>query len=73
MSDPNQFQAPPPPAAGAARTAAASQLRPVAIGLFIVGLIAVVTGIAKILGRHSYGAAFAFWDLARRVELYSAP
>lgn len=65
MSDPNQFQAPPPPAAGPQpEPPRPVNLRPVAIGLFVIGLIAVVTGIAKILpGGIPTGAAFAFWGI----------
>jgi len=66
MSDPNQeFQAPappvPPPQAVASRP---TRLRPVAIGLFVVGLILLVTGIMKIVpGGIGTGIAFAFWGI----------
>lgn len=64
MSDPNvEFQAPPPvlPDAVAPRP---TKLRPVAIGLFVVGLLLLVAGIAKILpGGFFTGVAFVFWGL----------
>jgi hypothetical protein len=65
MSDPNrEFQAPPPPVAPQPEPAAPrpTKLRPVAIGLFVVGLIVLAAGIAKILpGGLGTGIAFAFW------------
>jgi hypothetical protein len=51
MSDPNQeFQPPPPPTVQPEPEAPRPvKLRPVAIGIFVVGLIALVLGIAKVL------------------------
>ena len=50
MSDPNQFQPPPPPTPVQQDEAPRPvKLRPVAIGLFVIGLVAIVVGIAKIL------------------------
>ncbi len=69
MSDPNSqdFQAPPPPPrppVEQARGPRPVKLRPVAIGLFVLGLILVVAGIAKFLpGGIGTGAAFAFWGI----------
>ena len=65
MSNPNEnFQAPPPPPRLEAEAPRALKLRPVAIGLFVVGLIVCVTGITKILpGGIGTGAAFAFWGI----------
>lgn len=67
MSDPNsEFQAPPPPPAPQPEPAAPrpTKLRPIAIGLFVVGLIVLVAGIAKILlGGLGTGIAFAFWGI----------
>lgn len=66
MSDPNQeFQAPPPPTSLLPPEAPRPvKLRPVAIGLFVVGLLVAVAGIAKILpGGPGTGAAFAFWGI----------
>jgi len=67
MSDPNQeFHAPPPPPSAPAEQKAprASHLLPYGIGLFVVGLIALVLGIAKVLpGGTGTGAAFAFWGV----------
>ncbi|HEV7796741.1 MAG TPA: YIP1 family protein [Pyrinomonadaceae bacterium] len=64
MSDPNvEFQAPPPvlPDAVPPRP---TKLRPVAIGLFVVGLLLLVAGIAKILpGGFFTGVAFIFWGI----------
>jgi hypothetical protein len=61
MSDPNQFQPPPPPPALPPEAPRPVKLLPVAIGLFVVGLIVVVAGIAKILpGGIGTGLAFAF-------------
>jgi hypothetical protein len=64
MSDPNQeFQAPPPPAVPAEEKGPpASHLRPYGIGLFVIGLIVLVLGIAKVLpGGLGTGGAFCFW------------
>ena len=68
MSDPNtqDFQAPPPPPPPAKQDKGPRpvKLRPVAIGIFVLGLILLVTGIAKILpGGIGTGAAFAFWGI----------
>ena len=66
MSDPNsEFQAPPPPPIQAEPKAPRpTKLRPVAIGLFVVGLIVFITGIAKILpGGLVTGLVFAFWGI----------
>ncbi|MDQ2920508.1 MAG: hypothetical protein M3R52_02660, partial [Acidobacteriota bacterium] len=69
MSDPNSqdFQAPPPPTPSKAVQAAGprpTRLRPVAIGLFVLGLLVAVAGIAKFLpGGVGTGAAFAFWGI----------
>jgi hypothetical protein len=64
MSDPNQFQPPPPPPAGPLDAPRPVKLFPVAIGLFVVGLIVVGAGIAKVLpGGIGTGAAFAFWGI----------
>ncbi len=64
MSDPNQFQPPPPPPALPPDAPRPVKLFPAAIGLFVVGLIIVVAGIAKILpGGIGTGAAFAFWGI----------
>jgi hypothetical protein len=65
MSDPNsQFQPPPPPPLPQLEPAGPrpTQLRPVAIGFFVIGLIVLILGIAKVLpGGFGTGAAFAFW------------
>ena len=69
MSDPNSqdFQAPPPPPPPPAVQPGGprpTKLRPVAIGLFVLGLLVAVAGIAKILpGGIGTGAAFAFWGI----------
>ncbi len=70
MSDPNQeFQAPPAPAPLPQTflppaVPRPTKLRPVAIGLFVVGLVLAVTGILKVLpGGIGTGAAFAFWGI----------
>ena len=69
MSDPNSqaFQAPPPPSpppAGQAGGPRPTKLRPVAIGLFVLGLLVAVAGILKFLpGGIGTGAAFAFWGI----------
>lgn len=67
MSDPNsEFQAPPPPPVPQAEPVAPrpTKLRPIAIGLFVVGLIVLIAGIAKILpGGLGTGIAFAFWGI----------
>src|SRR5258706_11649618 len=64
-SDPNQFQPTPPPVTIVeAQAPRPVKLRPVAIGLFVIGLLAIVTGIAKILpGGIGTGGAFAFWGI----------
>ena len=66
MSDPNQFQPPPPP--GAPELAPAgprpTKIRPIAIGLAVIGLLVLLCGIAKILpGGFFTGLAFLFWGL----------
>src|SRR6266850_2665586 len=67
MSDPNQESQLRPPAPAAELHEAAPRpikLRPVAIGLFVLGLIIAVAGIAKFLpGGIGTGAAFAFWGI----------
>jgi hypothetical protein len=68
MSDPNRqdFQAPPPPPPPVEQVQAPrpTKLRPVAIGLFVVGLLLVVAGILKFLpGGIGTGIAFAFWGI----------
>lgn len=69
MSDPNSqgFQPPPPPTPTKAVQATGprpTKLRPVAIGLFVLGLLVAVAGIAKFLpGGVGTGAAFAFWGI----------
>lgn len=65
MSDPNQFQPPPAPmAAPQPEPPRPVKLRPVAIALFAVGLICVVTGVIKVLpGGIPTGAIFAFWGI----------
>ncbi|HLN99036.1 MAG TPA: YIP1 family protein [Pyrinomonadaceae bacterium] len=67
MSDPNsEFQSPPPPAGPKLEPPAPrpTKLRPVAIALFVIGLLAVATGVAKILpGGLFTGLAFAFWGI----------
>ena len=67
MSDPNQgFQPPPPPAQPDAEVKAPrnDKLRIPAIVLFVLGLILLVAGIAKILpGGFGTGAAFAFFGI----------
>jgi hypothetical protein len=66
MSDPNsEFQPPPPPTIQPEPEAPRpTKLRPVGIGLFVIGLIVLVTGIAKILpGGFGTGAAFACWGI----------
>jgi hypothetical protein len=67
MSDPTSpdVQTPPPPTPTAEPKAPRPvKLRPVAIGLFVLGLILAVAGIAKFLpGGIGTGAAFAFWGI----------
>ncbi len=67
MSDPNQeFHAPPPPPSPSVEVKAprASHLLPYGIGIFVIGLIALVLGIVKILpGGIGTGAAFCFWGI----------
>jgi len=67
MSDPIQeFHAPPPPSAPAPEQKAgrAAHLMPYGIGLFVIGLIVLILGIAKVVtGGVGTGAAFAFWGL----------
>jgi hypothetical protein len=66
MSDPNSgFQAPPPPTIQPEPPAPRStKLRPVAIGLFVVGLIVLIAGIAKILpGGFGTGVSLALWGI----------
>jgi hypothetical protein len=60
------FQPPPPPVPPVAPPAAPrpTKLRPVAIGLFVIGLIIAGLGAAKVLpGGIWTGAAFAFWGI----------
>ena len=69
MSDPNtqDFQVPPPPPPPPAEQgggARPTKLRPIAIGLFVLGLLLALAGIAKFLpGGIGTGAAFAFWGI----------
>lgn len=68
MSDPNSeaFQTPPPPPLPTepAKGPRPVKLRPVAIALFVLGLLLAVAGIAKFLpGGIGTGAAFAFWGV----------
>jgi hypothetical protein len=67
MSDPNQgFQPPPPPAQPVPEVKAPRQdkIRIPAIVLFVLGLIILVAGIAKILpGGFGTGAVFAFFGI----------
>ena len=59
-----EFQPPPPPPQPPAEATRPVKLVPVAIGLFVVGLILVVAGIAKFVpGGTLTGVAFAFWGL----------
>jgi hypothetical protein len=67
MSDPNSdFQAPPPPPAPKVDAVGPrpTNLRPFAIGFFVLGLILLGAGIAKILpGGPGPGIAFVFWGI----------
>lgn len=67
MSEPNiEFQAPPPPPFPEAEPLAPrpTKLRPIAIGLFVVGLILAISGIAKFLpGGIWTGLAFVCWGI----------
>ena len=66
MSESNsEFQAPPPPAVRAEQVGPRpTKLRPVAIGVFVVGLIVLIAGLAKILpGGLITGLVFAFWGI----------
>src|SRR5713101_8044863 len=66
MSDPNQeFQAPPPPPTiTESKAPRPTKLIPYAIGIFVIGAIVCVLGIAKVVpGGIGTGAAFAFWGL----------
>jgi hypothetical protein len=67
MSDPNSqdYQtAPPPPPTAEPKAPRPVKLRSVAIGLFVLGLLLAVAGIAKFLpGGIGTGAAFAFWGI----------
>lgn len=67
MSDPNaaEFQPPSPPASPVEiEGSRPTKLRPVAIGLFVLGLLAIGLGIARVLpGGIGTGAAFAFWGM----------
>jgi hypothetical protein len=66
MSDPNSqgFQALPPDSTAEPKAPRPVKLRPVAIGLFVLGLLLAVAGIAKFLpGGIGTGAAFAFWGI----------
>ena len=65
MSDPkSDFQTPPapvPPVPGHAGPRP-TRLRPIAIGLFVIGLIVLIAGVARILpGGLFTGLAFVFW------------
>ncbi|MFN2491991.1 MAG: YIP1 family protein [Pyrinomonadaceae bacterium] len=65
MSDPNienfQVPSPPPPQPQATRPV---KLRPIAIAIFVVGLILLGAGFAKILpGGVGTGGTFAFWGI----------
>lgn len=68
MSDPNSSDFQPPPSLETPTQIEASRplkLRPVAIGIFVLGLIAIGAGLAKILpGGAVTGAAFAVWGIA---------
>jgi Yip1-like protein len=66
MSDPNQeFHAPPPPSVPVEEKAPrASHLLPFGIGIFVIGLIALLLAIVKVLpGGVGTGAAFCFWGI----------
>lgn len=69
MSDPNsEFQTPPPPPPPLAQpeppAPRPTHLRPIAIGLFVLGLILVGAGIAKFLPGGAFtGFAFAVWGI----------
>lgn len=66
MSEPNsEFQPPPPPTIQPEPEAPRpTKLRPIAIGLFVIGLIALVLAIAKLLpGGIATGLAFIFWGI----------
>src|SRR5438046_1809130 len=65
MSDPNQeFQAPPPPTITEGKAPRATKLIPYAIGLFVIGVIVCLLGIAKVVpGGIGTGLAFAFWGV----------
>src|SRR6266576_425953 len=55
---------PPPPLQDEIKAPRPVKLRPIAIGLFVLGLILAVAGIAKFLpGGVGTGAAFAFWGI----------
>src|SRR5260370_1917195 len=60
-----KFQAPqPPPKITEGNAARPTKLIPCAIGLFVIGAIVGVLGIAKVVpGGIGTGAAFAFWGL----------
>lgn len=66
MSEPNsEFQVPPPPPVQPEPVVPRpTRLRPAAIGLFVVGIIMLIAGIAKMLpGGLGTGIAFAFWGV----------
>lgn len=66
MSDPNQgFQPPPPPSPPpAAEAPRPAKLRNASIGIFVLGVLLVVAGIAKFLpGGIGTGAAFCLWGI----------
>jgi hypothetical protein len=68
MSDPNSqdFQAPPPPPSSLEQPKAPrpTKLRPVAIALFVLGLLLAAAGVANFLpGGIGTGATFAFWGI----------
>src|SRR6266700_5972370 len=59
-----EFQPPPPPPQPPAEATRPVKLVPVAIGIFVIGIILVVGGIAKFVpGGIGTGAAFAFWGI----------
>ena len=66
MSDPQaqNFQAPPPPPAVDAPAPRPIKMRPVAIALFVIGLLVLVGGIAKFIpGGPGTGGALAFFGI----------
>jgi hypothetical protein len=67
MSDPiaSDFQPPPPPnPPEEIQAPRPRKLRPVAIGLFVLGLVLIGAGLAKLLpGAATTGGSFAFWGI----------